>query len=143
MLLLLDMGTVKRFEDLEIWQIAKRIGVEVYRVSDQEPIKTDFGLKDQIRRAAMSMSDNIAEGFEYNNNPDFLRFLRYAKGSSGEFRNKVIILKSAEKISEQDFQLFYSMSIDFSKKVKRFIDYLKDFEKNKKQVKKNQLTSQP
>lgn len=63
MLLLLDMGTVKRFEDLEIWQIAKRIGVEVYRVSDQEPIKTDFGLKDQIRRAAMSMSDNIAEGF--------------------------------------------------------------------------------
>ncbi len=86
------MGTVNRFEDLEIWKIAKAIGVEAYRISDLEPMKSDYGLKDQFRRAAMSMSDNIAEGFEYNNNPDFIRFLTYAKGSSGEFRNKIIVL---------------------------------------------------
>ncbi len=130
------MGKVERFEDLEIWQIAKQIGIAAYRVSDSEPIKSDFGLKDQFRRAAMSMSDNIAEGFEYNNNPDFLRFLRYAKGSSGEFRNKIIVLKSVEKISNQDFELFYDLSIEFSSKIKKFIDYLQNFEKNKKLLKK-------
>ncbi|MGV3545456.1 MAG: four helix bundle protein [Pedobacter sp.] len=81
------MAKIERFEDLEVWQIAKEIAVEVYRISDLEPIKSDFGLKDQIRRAAMSLSDNVAEGFEYNNNPDFIRFLVYAKGSSGELRN--------------------------------------------------------
>jgi four helix bundle protein len=121
------MGKVERFEDLEIWQIAKKIGVQAYKISDEEPIKSDFGLKDQFRRA---------EGFEYNNNPDFLRFLRYAKGSSGEFRNKIIILKSAERISDLDFELFYNMSIEFSSKTKRFIDYLQNFEKKKKLLKK-------
>jgi four helix bundle protein len=130
------MGKVARFEDLEIWQIARKIGVQAYKISVEEPIKSDFGLKDQFRRAAMSMSDNIAEGFEYNNKPDFLRFLRYAKGSSGEFRNKIIILKFAERISDLDFELFYNMSIEFSSKTKRFIDYLQNFEKEKKALKK-------
>ncbi|MFC3559653.1 four helix bundle protein [Pedobacter jamesrossensis] len=100
------MAKIERFEDMEIWQIAKQIAVEAYRVSDVEPIRSDFGLKDQFRRAAMSMSDNVAEGFEYNNNPDFVRFLIYAKGSSGEFRNKIIILKEALKMKEKDYSFF-------------------------------------
>jgi four helix bundle protein len=130
------MSKVARFEDLEIWQIAKKIGIEAYRISDCEPMRSDFGLKDQFRRAAMSMSDNVAEGFEYNSNPDLLRFLRYAKGSAGEFRNKIIILKYAEKMTNQDFESFYNMSIEFSAKTKRFIDYLQNFETNKKLLKK-------
>jgi len=130
------MGTVNRFEDLEIWKIAKAIGVEAYRISDVEPMKSDYGLKDQFRRAAMSMSDNIAEGFEYNNNPDFIRFLTYAKGSSGEFRNKIIVLKGANKISDLDYSLFYSKCVEFSAKTKSFIDYLRDFERKKKINKK-------
>ena len=91
------MGKIERFEDLEIWQIANAIAVDVYLLCDKEPLKSDWGMKDQIRRAACSMSDNIAEGFEYNNNPDFIRFLNYAKGSSVEFRNKLAILNKAEK----------------------------------------------
>ena len=130
------MGKIDRFEDLEIWQIGKQIAVEAYRISDLEPMKSDFGLKDQFRRAAMSISDNVAEGFEYNNNPDFIRFLTYAKGSSGEFRNKVIILKEANKIKEEDYLLLYTKAIEFSAKAKRFIDYLRDFEKKKKALKK-------
>jgi len=110
------MATVSKFEDLEIWQIGKQIAVEAYRISDLEPMKSDWGLKDQFRRAAMSISDNVAEGFEYNNNPDFVRFLVYAKGSSGEFRNKIIILKEAKKINEQDYQFFYTKAIEFSAK---------------------------
>ncbi|SDE41386.1 four helix bundle protein [Pedobacter soli] len=130
------MAKVERFEDLEIWQLAKQIGVEAYRISDIEPMKSDFGLKDQFRRAAMSMSDNVAEGFEYNNNADFIRVLVYAKGSSGEFRNKLIILEEAGKLSTTDYKLLYEKCIEFSAKTKRFIDYLKDFEQKKKALKK-------
>ena len=125
------MAKISRFEDLEIWQIAKVIAVEAYRLSDIEPIKSDWGLKDQFRRAALSMSDNIAEGFEYNNNPDFIRFLRYSKGSSGEFRNKLIILQAAGKIDQDKYQLRYDASTDFSAKTKKLIDYLIKFERNK------------
>ncbi|WP_199140864.1 four helix bundle protein [Pedobacter sp. ASV12] len=110
------MGKIERFEDLEIWQIAKKIAVDTYWISDFEPIKSDFGLKDQLRRVAMSMSDNVAEGFEYNNNPDFIRFLIYAKGSSGEFRNKIIVLKETSKLSEEHYIALYKMSIEFLQK---------------------------
>jgi four helix bundle protein len=89
-------------------------------------------MKDQMRRAACSMSDNIAEGFEYNNNPDFIRFLNYAKGSSGEFRNKLAILNKAGKIDDDFFNDLYSKSIEFSSKTKSLIDYLKRFESDKK-----------
>lgn len=133
------MAKIEKFEDLEIWQIGKQIAVEAYRISDLEPMKSDWGLKDQFRRAAMSISDNVAEGFEYNNNPDFVRFLVYAKGSSGEFRNKIIILKEAKKINEQDYQFFYTKAIEFSAKTKKFIDYLKEFEKKKKAFKKGPI----
>jgi four helix bundle protein len=78
------------------------------------------------------MSDNIAEGFEYNNNPDFIRFLNYAKGSSGEFRNKLTILNKAGKIDNEICHTLYQKSIEFSAKTKNLIDYLKNFEAGKK-----------
>ena len=131
------MAKIERFEDLEVWQIAKEIAVEVYRISDLEPIKSDFGLKDQIRRAAMSLSDNVAEGFEYNNNPDFIRFLVYAKGSSGELRNKLIILFECGKMTKADYENLYKKSVEFSSKAKSFISYLKSFEAQKKLSAKN------
>jgi four helix bundle protein len=126
------MSKIERFEDLEIWKIANSIAVDIYFLCDKEPLRSDWGMKDQIRRAACSMSDNIAEGFEYNNNPDFIRFLNYAKGSSGEFRNKLTILNKAEKIEDAVFEDMYSKSIEFSSKTKKFIDYLKKFEAAKK-----------
>jgi four helix bundle protein len=126
------MSKIERFEDLEIWKIAIAIAVEVYVLCDKEPLKSDWGMKDQIRRAACSMSDNVAEGFEYNNNPDFVRYLNYAKGSSGEFRNKLTILNQAGKISIEIFNRLYNLSIEFSAKTKTLIDYLKKFEADKK-----------
>ena|ERR1700759_456384 len=126
------MAKIKQFEELEIWKIAVEIAVEVYLLCDTEPLKSDWGMKDQIRRAACSMSDNIAEGFEYNNNADFVRFLNYAKGSSGEFRNKLTILNKAGKIDNEIAQNLYQKSVDFSGKTKSLIDYLKKFEADKK-----------
>ena len=126
------MSKFQKFEDLEIWKIAVSIAVDIYALCDCEPLKSDWGMKDQIRRAACSMSDNIAEGFEYNNNPDFIRYLTYAKGSSGEFRNKLIILYQSTKIDEVTFNNLYSKSVEFSSKTKALIAYLKKFEAEKK-----------
>lgn len=89
------------FEDLIIWQKAQELAVKIYRLADTNKfIKNDFKLKDQLKSASISISDNIAEGFEYNNNPDFNRFLRIAKGSCGETRNKVLFVKRMGYINE-------------------------------------------
>jgi four helix bundle protein len=86
-------GKVTSFEDLIIWQKAQQLAVKIYRSADANMyIKNDYSLKDQLKRAAISVSDNIAEGFDYNNNPDFHRYLRIAKGSCGELRNKILFL---------------------------------------------------
>jgi len=89
------------FEDLIIWQKAQDIAVKIYHlVEENNFIKKDFSLKDQFKSAAISISDNIAEGFEYNNNPDFHRFLRISKGSCGEIRNKIHFAKRLGFITE-------------------------------------------
>ncbi|MEO6521111.1 MAG: four helix bundle protein [Mucilaginibacter sp.] len=133
------MAKVDRFEDLDIWKLGVSIAVDVYLLCDNEPLKSDWGMKDQIRRAACSISDNIAEGFEYNNNPDFIRYLKYAKGSCGEFRNKITILSLAGKISNETFDTFYSRSFELSSKIKSLIDYLKKFEAAKNTNEKTKL----
>lgn len=93
------------FEDLIVWQKAQDIAVKIYKlVEENDFIKTDFSLKDQFKSAAISISDNIAEGFEYNNNPDFHRFLRISKGSCGEIRNKIHFARRLEFIAEATAQ---------------------------------------
>ena len=89
------------FEDLIIWQKAQDIAIKIYKLTEDNAfIKTDFTLKEQLRRAALSISDNIAEGFEYNNNPDFHRFLRISKGSCREIRNKILFVKRLKLVSD-------------------------------------------
>ena len=85
------MATITSFEDLEIWNKAQVFGALIYKLCDDNlKINKDFSFKDQIKRAALSISNTIAEGFEYNNNNDFYRYLRYAKGSCGEVKNCII-----------------------------------------------------
>ena len=92
------------FEDLTIWQNAQDIAVKIYKlVEENDFIKKDFSLKDQFKSAALSISDNIAEGFEYNNNPDFYRVLRISKGSCGEIRNKIYFARRLEFINETTY----------------------------------------
>ena len=78
---------VQRFEDLEAWQIARELANQVYKITKQESVCRDFGFLDQIRRAAISIMNNIAEGFERGSNKDFVRFLFIARGSAGEVRS--------------------------------------------------------
>ena len=92
---------ITSFEDLIIWQKAQELAVKIYQLADSNKfIVKDFTLKDQLKSASISISDNIAEGFEYNNNPDFHRFLRIAKGSCGEIRNKILFVKRLKYIDE-------------------------------------------
>lgn len=68
------------FEDLIIWQKAQELAEKIYNLAESNKfIQKDFSLKDQLRSAALSISDNIAEGFEYNNNPDFIAFSEWQK----------------------------------------------------------------
>ena len=92
---------IASFEDLIIWQKAQELAVKIYDLADSNKfIVKDFTLKDQLKSAFIYISDNIAEGFEYNNNPDFHRFLRISKGSCGETRNKVLFVKRLKYIDE-------------------------------------------
>ena len=87
---------MKRFEDLIAWQKAKELCVEVYRNFEES---RDFGFKDQIQRAAVSVMNNIAEGFERKSKKEFVYFLYVAKGSCGEVRSMLVLAKELKKLS--------------------------------------------
>lgn len=89
------MTKINHFEELEIWKDAVKIGVQIYKLTEEGKLKNDFSAKDQLRRAAISISNNIAEGFEYNNNRSFIKFLLYSKGSTGELRSQLYVLNEA------------------------------------------------
>ena len=85
------MSSAKRFEDLVAWQKARLLANDVYRITREGPLARDFGLRDQMQRAAVSIASNIAEGFERDTIPDFIHFLFIAKGSAGELRTQLYL----------------------------------------------------
>ena len=93
--------SVEQFEDLQIWQQARVLTRNVYRDFSDGSGTRDFGFKDQIQRAAVSIMNNIAEGFERKTDNDFAKFLDYAKGSSGEVRNMYYIAGDQNYVSAQ------------------------------------------
>ena len=84
------MASVERFEDLRIWQMARELCKEIYLHTEKKPWKTDSRFVQQIRAAAGSVMDNIAEGFERDGNKEYIQFLYIAKGSCGEVRSQII-----------------------------------------------------
>ena len=84
------MEKVKRFEDLEVFQRARVLCKEIYRITRGEPFKNDFRFVQQIRAAAGSVMDNIAEGYERDGNKEFVNFLYIAKGSCGEVKSQLL-----------------------------------------------------
>ena len=94
------MATIKRFEDLEIWQESRRLSKEIILLSKTTDLKTDFKLKGQIKSSSGSVMDNIAEGFERNGNLEFRQFLSIAKGSAGETRSQLYRVLDFNYINE-------------------------------------------
>ncbi|MBX9732480.1 MAG: four helix bundle protein [Chitinophagaceae bacterium] len=127
-----------KLSKLEVWKSAMHIGVEIYKLSlENECLKKDFSIRDQIRKCALSISNNIAEGLEYNNNNDFARFLRIAKGSCGETRNCVIFLSKIGYITSSEEEIFCCQLIVLSKQLGSFISYLKSIKPNTKDSTRN------
>ena len=127
------MATITKFEDLEIWQEARKLAKEVFILSKETDLKTDFRFKEQIKASSGSVMDNIAEGFERDGNLEFRQFLSVAKGSAGETRSQIYRLYDCEYISEEKFKDLKNKYENLSGKIKNFITYLnkKDFKGNK------------
>lgn len=122
------MSAVKKFEDLEVWIAAKDFCVTIYKITENENLKRDFGLKDQIRRASISILSNISEGFERNGNKEFIQFLSYSKGSAGEVRAQLYVIKELNFITENEFVELNDKITQISKMLSGFINYLKQSE---------------
>ena len=120
------MTTAKRFEDLEVWQRAKDLTNLIYKYSADGSFSRDFGLRDQMRRASVSIMSNIAEGFESQTQAMFIKYLGHAKGSAGELRAQLYIAKDQGYISEESFSEMFSLSEICSKQHARFIQYLEN-----------------
>ena len=118
------MATIERFEDIEGWQKARLLTREIYRVSSQGELARDFGLKDQMRRAAVSCMSNISEGFEREGNKEFIQFLSVAKGSTGEIKSHLYVALDANFITQAQFDYLYQLAADTGKLIGGFMRYL-------------------
>src|ERR1700752_2972886 len=116
------MATIRRFEDLEIWQLAREQAIEIYKLTREGSFH--FGLKNQINNSAGSVMDNIAEGFERFSNKEFSYFLVISKGSNGEVRSQLYKAFDKGHIASDVLSLRLGFSEQLSKKIKSFIDYL-------------------
>jgi four helix bundle protein len=129
------MAKYNSFEEMEVYQKALQFGVKVYKlILSDEKIAKDYGLKDQLQRAALSISNNIAEGFERETKKELIRFLYFSKGSAGECRNMFNFLKLLEYINEDNFYEHRNDVIEISKQLGSYIKYLKNLEKHNKKA---------
>ncbi|HBH46595.1 MAG: hypothetical protein A2445_02210 [Candidatus Jacksonbacteria bacterium RIFOXYC2_FULL_44_29] len=127
---------INRFEELNIWKISLVITRDVYDLTSKKDFSRDFGLRDQLRRSIISISSNIVEGFEKNNNNEFIRFLKIAKGSVGEARNQLHIALAVKYITEQEFEKINNDSESLAKQIGAFISYLENKRKNSEFIQK-------
>ena len=95
--------SIKRFEDLEAWQIGRELTNRIYAITRVGPIAKDFGFIDQVRRAAVSVMNNIAEGFDRGSNKDFVKFLFIARGSAAEVRSLLYVALDQGYVIEAQF----------------------------------------
>ena len=103
---------IERFEDIIAWQKARELAVIIYRLFETSK---DFGFKDQIQRASVSVMNNIAEGFERKTNKEFKQFLFIAKGSCGEVRSMLYLAKDIKMINDANFNELHQQSEEISK----------------------------
>ena len=128
------MATINRFEDLEIWQEARRLCNIINEISQETHLEKDYKLRELIRASSGSVMDNIAEGFERDGNIEFRQFLSIAKGSAGETRSQLYRLYDCNYISESELDSLVKDFESLSKRIASFIIYL-----NKKNYKGNKF----
>lgn len=113
------------FEDLKVWKVSRILVRSIYQLTSNGKFNKDFGLREQIQRASVSIMNNIAEGFERNNNKEYIKFLGYSKGSAGEVRSMLYVATDLGYISQDSFKIHYQMAINIITQLSNFIKYLK------------------
>jgi len=116
---------IKNFEELEIWKDARALTKAIYQLTRDPKFSKDFGLRDQIRRAAVSIMSNIAEGFERGGNQEFIQFLYVAKGSCGEVRSQLYVAMDQGYVDQKVVDDLLTSLKRLSIMIKHLIDHLK------------------
>ena len=118
------MPTVQRFEDLDIWKLARELSRRIYALTFQEPLASDFRLKHQMRGSSGSIMDNIAEGFERGSRLEFINSLTTAKGEIGELKSQLYRALDNSYIPQKKFDELYNAANLLTKKTTSLITYL-------------------
>jgi len=118
------VADIRRFEDIKAWQTGLELARTVYALSRKGEFARDFALRDQIRRAAVSVVSNIAEGFERGGNAEFIQFLSYAKGSAGEVEAQLYIAHDQGYVSDAEFGQAQGLARATRKLISGFVKYL-------------------
>lgn len=122
------MATIKKFEDLEVWQKARVLCNDIYPLTNSGSFEKDFKLRDQINSSSGSVMDNIAEGFERDGKNEFKQFLSIAKGSAGEVRSQLYRACDRNHINKNQFEKLLNQTEEISKQLNSFIKYLSQSE---------------
>lgn len=123
-----NMATITKFEDIEAWQKGRELKKAVYHSSKRGEFAKDFALRDQIRRAAMSVTANIAEGFERGGNREFVQFLSNSKGSCGEVQDHLYTAMDEQYITSDQFNILYAQAAEVGRLIGGFMSYLQQSE---------------
>lgn len=123
------MPEIKCFEDLVAWQKARELALVIDELTKTERLSRNFPLKDQLSRAAISVSSNIAEGFELDGNREFIKFLSIAKGSVGEVRSLLNLALDQGYITREQMERSISLSLETAKLIGGIIRYLRSSDK--------------
>jgi len=118
------MSTFSSFEEIEAWKKARELNKLIYEITARQNFSKDFDLVRQIRRASVSVSSNIAEGYERQSNKEFSRFLYIAKGSVGEIRSQIYLALDLGYVDEEDFDEIKSSVLEISRMLSGLIKYL-------------------
>ena len=119
------MSTIEKFQDIDAWQKARELTKEIHSCSGNGKFAKDFGLRDQIRQASVSIMSNIAEGFERGGSAEFAQFLSIAKGSAGEVEAQLYVAFDQEYINQEQFDSLIELTSATKKLIAGFMYYLK------------------
>ena len=122
---------IVRFEDVESWKEGRKLCNMIYEIARHEQFSRDFGLRDQIQRAAVSIVSNIAEGFDSKSNAEFHRFLVYARRSVSEVKSQLYVAVDAKYISQEEFDHIYGQADKVGKLTNGFLRFLSANKKSK------------
>ncbi|MGI5869601.1 MAG: four helix bundle protein [Kiritimatiellia bacterium] len=122
------MSRIEHFENIEAWKKARALTRQIYAVTANGAFAQDFGLRNQICRASVSIMSNIAEGFERGGDKEFLQLVSTAKGSSGEVRSHLYVALDAGYIDRQTFTCLSDMAMQINRMLAGLMKYLKDSE---------------